>query len=876
MNELIIAGLRRRKKDILYVVLVTVIVTFFMSGILMTESILESYILEKNRDSYGDWIIASDSSSLSHPYLTEKGSLATGLQLTDEKGDMIGKELGTISEELLRFSRIALYEGEFPDTDGEIAADLQTLQKLGYSYELGQTITIRWFHAEEGVREKSFTLVGTLKPFAALWKKEGRIHYPDLIVTEQDLTALSPVREEWTVSWFYRLDPTLSQVDPLQFAADFPKSFVNEPPKIVINSYTYGSALFGDSDGFIVTGLMVFLAVFAVSFVLSSYSDLRRQAWYRLRTLGCSRLKLDGIIFRECGLFSLPAAALGIGAAYLISAVVCRIIAASVRLHGFFAFRLSVFLIQLAAVFGSILAAILITMIRMRDRRLFQSSRVLTPSDHAKLRKALTRKERPLDDIFSRQRIIGRRRNLIAMLFTVLVVSFLIQCGYSVVGAVGSYISLRNAPDYVIMDRAPEEMALKIQYISPDGEINEELEGTQKMSYFSPYFGPDDADLSWLSSVNGVASVRGSRKDTSHLVSFEGIEKRPDFVRGRYERDGVTYTQLVTETVMPLTVMSDMTLLGELCRKYKKPLTAAEKEAFLGGELIVMTRPEVYTDHWSGEEIDLSALSPQDTDRIRIFSQTNPEGTEVPVKILFMGEFDILTLNNEPYLVRNEIFVSEAVSEALRQAESPVPEFRDNYFEIRFNSFSSYDATDKILASYAVGRPRAEYENRAEQKRFELRTEVVRPLMIYGSLLLMALSVFLIIMRNITEIRAGENLPSCRRIRRLGMTGRKFRMRFFRAEALRNLPILYGFIGGMAVRYLLLLVSLRKSLRPGTSHLIRLTGTWSGNPYLAAFDTILFDKTKLILLAGTVLLYLALILFCSAISRRVYEREEIL
>ena len=49
MNELIFTGMKRRKKEFLNIFLVTLIVTFFMSGILMFQNILKAYILEKNR-----------------------------------------------------------------------------------------------------------------------------------------------------------------------------------------------------------------------------------------------------------------------------------------------------------------------------------------------------------------------------------------------------------------------------------------------------------------------------------------------------------------------------------------------------------------------------------------------------------------------------------------------------------------------------------------------------------------------------------------------------------------------------------------------------------------------------------------------------------
>ena len=76
-------------------------------------------------------------------------------------------------------------------------------------------------------------------------------------------------------------------------------------------------------------------------------------------------------------------------------------------------------------------------------------------------------------------------------------------------------------------------------------------------------------------------------------------------------------------------------------------------------------------------------------------------------------------------------------AERLRQLEDPVPEYRVNRLNIWFNSFASFEATDKILTAYTAGLPQAAYNNYAEDKRAAIREETVRPLMIFGSIFLM-------------------------------------------------------------------------------------------------------------------------------------------
>ena len=101
MTELFLKGMKRRRKEIMSVFFVTLLTTFFMSGILMTRNILESYIQERNRDNYGDWVISETSGELSHPYLSEKGEIRTTVKpCTDADGIMNGIYAGWVSEVL--------------------------------------------------------------------------------------------------------------------------------------------------------------------------------------------------------------------------------------------------------------------------------------------------------------------------------------------------------------------------------------------------------------------------------------------------------------------------------------------------------------------------------------------------------------------------------------------------------------------------------------------------------------------------------------------------------------------------------------------------------------------------------------------------------
>ena len=71
------------------------------------------------------------------------------------------------------------------------------------------------------IREKSYTLVGTIKPFNQLWSSQRFITYPNLFVTDQEMQSYE---KEVRTIWFYRLDPARTDIDPEEFYKGFQES----------------------------------------------------------------------------------------------------------------------------------------------------------------------------------------------------------------------------------------------------------------------------------------------------------------------------------------------------------------------------------------------------------------------------------------------------------------------------------------------------------------------------------------------------------------------------------------------------------------------------------------------------------------------------
>ncbi len=868
--EMILTGMRRRKKELTLTFIVTLIAAFFMSGVLMAGSILKFYLLEKNRDSYGDWIIASDSENLAHPYLIGKGSLkCSGVRLTDENGKMLGRKIGSADEEILSFSRISLYEGHFPEKNDEIAADLSTLSKLGYSYETGQQI--RFYYKTEGEEEelieKSYTLVGILKPFSGQWIAIAPFYYPDFLVTEEELGSYG---EEIDSRTFYRMDPSLRKVDAGEFYDAFSKTVSDQEIALSFNSYTYDTGIFGDASFWQVRVMLIVLAAFAISFVLSSYADRRREALYRLRMLGCTRWKLSGILALECGISAAVPAALGIGLSYLAAFIICRISAGALGLQGFFAFEGKVFLVQLGAVFGSVLLAVLLIVLRSGSREPGKEAKALRPSQLRTIRRRLPRLKAPGEDFFLRRRILKRRAGLAAAVFTVVAVSFMLFCGKAVYDALRYYSDENKRPDFELTVFAPEQLEYEYRMISEDGE--EIIDGgTTGGLVIDPGYGPDPGEIAQLSSGPGIDSVEGMVWDTTHFITFEGISERPDLQTGYYFDGETKYHTLPEKTLCAINTVSEPGKFRKMLKDFGASLSEEQIEQVLRGERIFMTVPEeLFTV--SGQEPLPEGLPPQDGDLIRIFTVDEKHSLEVPASVLQRG---ILPYSYMNYVMNTmfTVFMADGLKEELRLLENPVPEYVDNHFLFHFNSFSSYEATDKILSAYAAGFRNKEFYNWAESKRSSILLYAVRPLLIYGMLGLMTVIVYLIIMKNFAEIRASENAAESRRLRAIGLNAHKYRLMLLRAESREALPVFLGFLAGVVWFFVSAYKSFSSS--PGLTESVFLK-KWTDKHLLLSLESVLFRSGIQYLLLFVILLFLGLVLFGYHTGKRAMEKEGIL
>ena len=862
MFSLLIKGMYRRKKEVLPVLLVTLIVTFFMSGVLMAQSILKDFIREQNRENYGDWVIASTDGELSHPYLTDKGYLKKSLVIYDSEGNSTGFTVGCVDESLTAFARIRLYEGHLPENENEIAADLNTLQQTGHSYELGQEITLYW--KKEGADDeepvflsKTYTLCGTVKPFNTLWKSAGRI--PKFIVTEEELNTIDPGE----ALYYYRFDPSLNKVD----VEEFFRAFQKEHHGLTFNDFVYTDVIWNTEEFYrIASFLMIVVAVFAITWMLFSYTGKRSREYYRLRTLGASRGKLNRLIFAECGLILIPCAVIGIGLAYGIAAVFCAVTAKKVGLNGFFAFDLSVFLTQLIAIFGSILLSIGLVFLRTGDKRLSAGTRRMTEKDVSKIRKRFNKSKAPEKEFFRRQNAVRPGTRLLFILFTLVVMGFLLVCTLKIKDALSVWRDYRQEADYTIDARDKLHSSTGPEWVYRD--------------VYSPYYGLSDEELESLEAVYGISEVRAKRANTVYRYTWDRIYESTLMPKNWYDMF-LSFAENGKSLDVSINTYADAEIPVKFARYYGRKLSEEEITAFTEGRLAILFRPthtEItqnnnYKTIYVGEDPSL-----KDGEEISLFLTDHKEPA-LKLPVIILNNEDDLYQNFKPFYQENwvvpyntggaSLLVSDAVTEALAALQGD-QELKWNKLEFRFNQFSSFEATDKMLASFAVKRG-YEYYNRMESKRIRLQLYIIRPLLIYGALFIMTLLVYFIIQRNFTELRCRESAAELKRFSLLGMEEKKRSQRILLTKLREYVPVFFGLITGLALTFIQSWLDNKKSLAPGVrERSIHFGSGITADPWLAALDDTLYCGIPLLIIVLAVI-YILLTLYSWRIYRKVLK-----
>lgn len=367
MNKLIMSGMLRRKKEIFPPFIVTLIAVIFLTGVTLMQEMLNSYLHKSNIENFGDWVVASVDEELTHPYFAENCYITTGEFLVGDDGYRNGLLMGTIGGDFDTIGGNYMQDGRMPKKDNEIATNTAVLSEYGYSYELGQTITIRYHNEDMEVVEKDYILVGVVKAFDGIWKNINNATMPDCYMTEQELNSYEEIVN--TV-YYYRLNPLYDDVDTWELA----QSFKSDENNIIYNDFVYANGVWGSKEMYIgVTLAMGIVATLTIGYLLVMYIHKRRSVYFRYRSIGASKLQVRGLATMECGIITVPAIVGGIGASYIVAAIISTVVCNLSGVGSFFEFKFSLLMLQIAFAMLVVIIGIIVVQFSVSDKKLLRT-----------------------------------------------------------------------------------------------------------------------------------------------------------------------------------------------------------------------------------------------------------------------------------------------------------------------------------------------------------------------------------------------------------------------------------------------------------------------------------------------------------------------
>lgn len=243
--------------------------------------------------------------------LEDTARLVTYGSVYDEGGRNMGR-IGTMEEAARPLCRIELLEGRMPEAPDEIALEQASLDRLGYSYELGQEITFVTgavgLSMEEaaGGKRVTYTLCGVLESYSILITQTDGL--PAAIVSEEGAALLEGDKSQGIL--FQVKEECDAVLVQRELAAALLSGGYMDSVNWVDNFYVYGTDFIQENAGWL--QLMIIATGLVMVFGLSvSYILRERKRIGILETLGMTRWEIGKLLFMEQLLIWLTAMVMG-------------------------------------------------------------------------------------------------------------------------------------------------------------------------------------------------------------------------------------------------------------------------------------------------------------------------------------------------------------------------------------------------------------------------------------------------------------------------------------------------------------------------------------------------------------------------------------
>ena len=147
----VLHSLTKRKKQAGKVTVTAAVAAVFIAVIVVSANGILSYQKAVTKKTFGGWFIMENSSNgtqseelKTHPYLAGSGKAVNTAVYSVSELSSTEIKIGYMDSMAAQLASLTLLKGAMPQNNDEIAVERHTLETLGYSEELGQTITVSY------------------------------------------------------------------------------------------------------------------------------------------------------------------------------------------------------------------------------------------------------------------------------------------------------------------------------------------------------------------------------------------------------------------------------------------------------------------------------------------------------------------------------------------------------------------------------------------------------------------------------------------------------------------------------------------------------------------------------------------------------------
>lgn len=233
--RMVLLSVKRRRKSMWKVGVITFLCIFLFTGIMVFQDCMNQFVRENAFLESGEWVVSTMGKSRcleEHAWVGGYGTtvVRTNIYHRPKDGDMkkASEEgpIGCADDGFMQLSNLVFYSGRMPEQADEIMLTQHVLSDMGYSYELGQMLSLAYIKGYNELGEPIFgfveyKLVGVLENYTADWAVPGEL--PEFFVTEKGLESVRDVEKEDQQRVYYYLNQEQRDIHGKEFYRNMKK-----------------------------------------------------------------------------------------------------------------------------------------------------------------------------------------------------------------------------------------------------------------------------------------------------------------------------------------------------------------------------------------------------------------------------------------------------------------------------------------------------------------------------------------------------------------------------------------------------------------------------------------------------------------------------